>query len=492
MSWLRGGQTYRWIGGIAAVIALSSFLFASYAQGNIPWLDRRPMRERYRVCEVFRTDLAPVLNAPGRLESAKRTTVRCMLENIAGVTTGGASTLLTVVPEGTIVKTGDVLATLDAANYEELRRQQLITVEQAKASHLQARLDLEIAELAVKEYREGIVEETLKGMEGSIALARSDLSRAEEHLTWTEHMKDKGYSSLASIVSERYSVSQMQFTVNKQLWAMDLYQRYTQPKTEKTLMRQVTAAKTTLGNEDLRLKRQMDRLASFTKQVEYCTIRAPHDGVLYYFKDPNSRRNQVVIEEGMSVRQRQELFFLPDLSEMEVQMALNESVVNRVRTGMKTKVRFEAIPELELDGEVVAISQFPASPGRDGEDFRYFLSRVKLDKSVPGLTPGMTTRIDISLSGRRNVVAVPLEAIRSYHGKKFCFVAHEDSLERRPVDLGTDTTNLVEITKGLREGELVVLDLPNDTSHVVESIWDSADQNKEATAGVKTVASSRN
>ncbi len=178
MSWLRGGQGYRWIGGIAAVIALSSFLFASYAQGNIPWLDRRPMRERYRVCEVFRTDLAPVLNAPGRLESAKRTTIRCMLENIAGVTTGGASTLLTLIPEGTVVKTGDVLATLDAANYEELRRQQVITVEQAKASHLQARLDVEIAELAVKEYRDGIVEETLKGMEGSIALARSDLSRA--------------------------------------------------------------------------------------------------------------------------------------------------------------------------------------------------------------------------------------------------------------------------------------------------------------------------
>ena len=68
------------------------------------------------------------------------------------------------------------------------------------------------------------MEETLKGMEGQIALARSDLSRGQEHLSWTEHMNDKGYSSLAAIVSERYSVSQMQFTMNKQLWAMDLFQ----------------------------------------------------------------------------------------------------------------------------------------------------------------------------------------------------------------------------------------------------------------------------
>ena len=433
MSWLRRGQLYRWIGGIVALIALSSFLIASYAEGNFAWLDRRPIRERYRVREVFRTDLAPVLNAPGRLEAAKRTTIRCLLENIAGSTTGGASTMLMLLPEGTVVKKGEVLATFDSSNYEEMRRQQEITVEQAKASQLQARLDLEIAELAVTEYRDGLVQETLKGMEGSLALARSDLSRAADHLEWSAKMSGKGYSSLAAIVSEKLSVSQMQFSLNKQLWAMDLYQRFTQPKTEKTLQRQVTAAKTTLENEELKLKRQVDRLIALTKQVDYCTVRAPHDGVLYYYKNPNSRsRDQAAIEEGMSVRQRQELFFLPDLSEMEVQMALNESVVNRVRIGMKTKVRMEAVPDLELDGEVVSISQFPASPGRDGEDFRYFLSRVKLDNTAPGLTPGMTTRIDIHLTGRRNVLAVPLEAIRSVAGKKVCYVAHEESLERMP------------------------------------------------------------
>jgi HlyD family secretion protein len=281
--------------------------------------------------------------------------------------------------------------------------------------------------------------------------------------------------------------------VNKQLWAMDLYQRFTQPKTERSLEKQVTAAQTTLANEELRLQRQLDRLKALQKQVEYCTVRAPHDGVLFYYKDPNSRgRNLVVIEEGMSVRQRQELFYLPDLTELEVQMALNESVVNRVSIGMKTKIRFEALPELELEGEVVSISQFPAAPGRDGEDYRYFLSRVKLDKTAPGLTPGMTTRVDILLSGRRNVLAVPLEAIRSIAGKKICYVVHEDTLERRLVELGQDTISLVEIKAGVEEGELVVLNPPSADSNV-ESFSKSADQSKDQkrTARPDTVASSR-
>jgi HlyD family secretion protein len=489
MSWLRRRLLFGWIGAVAALLALSSFLIASYGREYFPWLDRRPIRERYQVHEVFRTDLAPVLSAPGVLESAKRTIVRCELENIAGSVTGGASTLLTLIPEGTIVKKGDVLATLDASSYEEMQRQQVIIVEQAKASHLQAKLNLEIALMGVTEYRNGIVQETLKGMEGSIALARSDLSRAGDHLTWTAKMNGKGYSSLATIVSEKYSVAQMQFAVSKQLMAMDLYQRFTQPKTEKNLMQQVTIARTALKNEDLRLERQVTRLAALTKQVEYCTVRAPHDGAAYYYKEADRRRDAVMIEEGIEVRQRQPLFYLPDLSEMEVQMALNESVVNRVRTGMRTKVHFEVLPDLELEGEVVAISQFPVRQGRNGEDIRYFMSHVKLDNTVSGLTPGMTTRIDISLDGRRNVLAVPLQAIKSDGGKKVCYVAHEEGFERRPVELGRDTTAMVEITEGLQEGELVALNPPADSSNV-ESFLKPAEKDEDRTAAPQTVASS--
>ncbi len=490
MSSRRYKLPYGWIGSGIAVFTLSTFLFSSYAQGNLPWLNRRPLRERYRVREVFRTDLAPILNAPGRLESAKRTIIRCQLENIAGVSTGGASTMLTVVPEGTAVKQGDVLATLDKSTYEEMQRQQVITVEQAKASHLQAELNLEIALLAVKEYRNGIVEETLKGMEGSIALARSDLSRAAEHLKWSGKMNGKGYASMAQIVSEKYSVAQMQFAVNRQLMSMDLYQRFTQPKTEKNLQQQITVARTALNNEDLRLDRQVTTAEGTYKASRVLHSSRPSRRCRILLQRPQSRRDSVVVEEGMEVHQRQPLFYFPDLSEMEVQMALNESVVNRVRTGMRTRIRFEALPDLEVDGEVTSVGQFPVSQGRNGEDIRFFMSVVKLDKTTPGLTPGMSTRVDISLNGRRNVLAIPLEAIKATKGKKVCYVAHEEGLEQRPIELGEETTALVEITEGLREGELVVLNPPSGNSNV-ESFWKSAEGDTARTDGSQTVASSQ-
>jgi HlyD family secretion protein len=477
-----------------ACVAISSLAVASYQSQTWPWGDRRPLWQRCRYTPVSRADLRPVLNAAGRLESSKRTIIRCQIENITGSGSagGGASTVLSVLPAGTPVKTGDVLATLDGSTYEEMYRQQLITVEQAKASHLQAQLDHEIALLAVREYRDGTVHETLRSMEASITLARADLARASDHLDWTKRMRQKGYCSPAQIATDQHTVAQLSFSLERQLMSLDLFKRFTEPKMLKTLQKQVAAAETSLANETLRLQRQLDRLAMLKTQVERCIIRAPHSGVLYYTSQRNTR-----IEEGMSVYQRQELFYLPDLTEMEVQVALNESVVDRVRLGQRAMIEFEAVPNLALEGKVLSISQIPTEPqvqiqggGRGGSDIRYFMAVVKLDTVAPELKPGMTTRVDIALRARSHVLTIPTQALQSERGKKICFVVHEQTLERREIRVGEQTTDLVEVQAGLEEGELIALDPPSLRGHADPLInFDELDS--VIAADTDTVAASR-
>jgi HlyD family secretion protein len=493
-SWLRIVWPFGWTGVGVVVIALSSFLVATHELGAWPWIDRRPLRDRYYFKFVSRTDLKPVLNAPGRLESSKRTIIRCELENLAGTRGGASSTILTVLPEGTPVKRGDVLATLDGSTFEEMLRQQAITVEQAKASHLQVQLNHEISLLAVREYREGTVQETLKGMEGTITLARSDLSRAQDHLTWTKRMSEKGYASTAQIVSEKHTVAQLELALERQLTAMELFQRFTLPKTEKSLLGQVKSAETNLGNETLRLQRQRERFELLQKQVARCTIRAPQDGVLLYNK---GRGPAASVEEGMEVRERQTLFYLPDLSEMEVQVALNESVVDRVSPGQHVTATFEALPKLALTGRVVSVGQIPifqmaGGGGGGGQPMdtgvRFFVCIVKLDSVTDQLKPGMSTMVDFMLSRRDNVLAIPHQAVRSDRGKKVCYVAHDENLERRVVKIGQDTAEMVEVLDGLREGEMVALNPPGTPEHVEQlSSFDEIDLGQSGdTEGVMT------
>jgi HlyD family secretion protein len=481
-----------------AVVALSSLLIASYELETWPWKENLPLRAQYEFRTVRRTTISPIMSAPGRVESAKRTVVQCQLENLAGSnsTSGGASTILWLIPEGTQVKAGDVLARLDSSGYEEMLRQQTIVVEQAKASHLQARLNHEIALLAVKEYVEGTVQETEQQMEGNLAMAQSDLTRAETRLEWTKMMNKKGYASVAQIETDKQTVTSGTLALQRQLGTYDLFKRFTKPRTQKTLQGEVTTALTSLNSEYVKLQRQLERFATLTKQVDRCTIRAPHDGIIFYYKNsgrgggggPNSQSSPV--EEGAVVQQNKKLFFLPDLSDMEIQVALNESVVNRIAPGMHAKVRFEALPDLVLDGEVTTVDQIPVQQKDNGEDVRYFWSIVKLDRSGAGLKPGMSAEVDVNLATREDVLAVPHEAVVSEQNRKVCFVPRGDHLERRDVQVGLGTTNWIEITGGLSEGDEVALNPPvwgghpRSLSGFDDSIpWPSIDYSKVAAPG---------
>jgi HlyD family secretion protein len=455
---------------VIALVVLSSYLVASYELQAWPFAEQRSLRERYHLHRVSRTRLEPFLSAPGRVESSRRTIVRCELENMAAAggvaATTGSSTAIWLIPEGSEVKKGDVLARLDSSTYDEMLRQQEIVVEQAKASHLQAQLDHEIAKIALREYMDGLAKETAQEMEAAVALARSNLTQAGERLEWTVKMKDKGYASVAQTETDKQTYMTMDLQLQRQLGAYDLFKRFTLPKTQKTLEADITTSQTTLDSEQVKLNRQLERLALLKRQVERCTIRAPHDGVVYYYFNSNQRpgSQETQVEEGMAVRQEQKLFFLPDLSEMEIQVILNESVVDRVGTGLRGTVEFDALPRLSIGGTITSVGQIPNRENQRGEDIRYFIGTLKLDRSEEGLKPGMSAVVTFELPSRQGILALPHEAVIADADAPVCYVAAGENLERRDVKIGQATTDLIEITDGLTEGEEVVLDPPGQTS----------------------------
>jgi HlyD family secretion protein len=214
----------------------------------------------------------------------------------------------------------------------------------------------------------------------------------------------------------------------------------------------VEEATTLLHYEELRLQRHLQRLAMLEKQVENCTIRAPHDGFLIY---ANNGDRAIVIEPGLPVRQKQHLFYLPDLNDMEVVAMLNQEIIDKVGPGMRAKVQVEGAPNLDIEGHVASVA--PMATFNFRSDVQYFEGIVKIENTPQGLRPGMTAEIEIAMPPRNNVLAVPSEAVRSEDGHDVCLVVHDDVLERREVKLGQVTRDLSEVTQGLEEGEQVVL-----------------------------------
>jgi HlyD family secretion protein len=429
-----------------------------------PWGRSRSELENLPRSVVRRVDMKATLSAGGMVESGTQTLIDCELENLQFrsqgkfINFGGSSTILSIIPDGSIVKKGDLLCRLDSSEYEELVRQQQLKVEEARAGKLTAELDVQVAGLAVREFEDGVRQQDEQTFRSQIALAESDDQRARDRLAWTERMRQKGYASAGQAINDTMTLKRASFTLKQARGAYEQYQRFGAPLILKRLQNDVEVARATLGFATLRLERHEERLEHYNEQVELCSIRAPHDGFVIYANDAN--RN-ITIEEGMIVRQRQHLFLLPDLADMDVRAVLHETVVNAVHEGMQARVRVEALPDVLLEGHVVSVTLLPLvsqARGIIGDDVKNYVGLVRLDSIPRGLRPGMSAEVQIVTGSHLDALVVPPEAVTIERGQEVCYVAGTEGVERREVTVGASTPDLLEVTQGLAEGEEVVLD----------------------------------
>lgn len=427
-----------------------------------PRTNVRPNFDGLATAQVGRKDLFVTLTAGGRIESENDTVISCELENLQfssqgrSISAGAATTILSIVPDGTKVHRDEVLCRLDSSEYEELVRQQQLKVETSRADLRRAELELEIARAALLEFRDGLQLQKIQQYQGSIALAESELTRARDRFAWSSRMLQRRYLPPSQAAVERDQRLRAELNLASARRAYRTFVDYGARATLRTLQCQIDSAESTLTYQNLRLKRQMAQLANFEKQVERCTIRAPHDGFLVYAPGPDG---VVRVEEGAKVRQKQNLFRLPDLTRMEVRALLHETIVDRVRKGMRARVRIEALASRAIEGRVTDVAQLPllSRNALTGTDVKNYEGRVVLDASPEGLRPGMSAEVRIDTEKRPDALVIPTEALAVEDGREVCYVAGEDGLERREVEVNPATPELLEVSEGLREGERVVL-----------------------------------
>jgi HlyD family secretion protein len=411
---------------------------------------------------VLRMDLFASVRTAGRVESAKQTLIECELESLtvsgrgSRYSAGGASTILSIIPDGSTVEKDQVLCELDSSDYMELVRQQEIKVQEEKAELDQAQLELEVAQTALLEYSEGLAKQASESFEGKIALAQADYQRMTDRFAWTVDMCRLGYLPQSRLAADKQEKDKAQITLEMAKSALHTYQNYTFPKFVNVYEARIASARSMLAFQELRHKMHSERLDHFRKQVELCTVRAPHGGfVIYANEDDDDTR----IELGARVRQKQDLFLLPDLQHMEVEAVLNESIIDRIRNGQQVRVRLEALPNRPIEGRVTQIAPLPITPTswRSMNDVKNYAGRIVLDSVPEGTKPGMTAEVEILTSRDADALVIPPSAVRVENGTEYCVVVGPDGVSRREVKVGKITPDHLQVTEGLAEGEQVVV-----------------------------------
>lgn len=159
------------------------------------------------------------------------------------------------------------------------------------------------------------------------------------------------------------------------------------------------------------------------------------------------------IEAGSAVSPNQRAFDLADVSQLVVRVRLSELDVVHLRPGATLDVSLDAYPDVRFPGRIRRV--FPSAELQS----RLVPVEVALGPVPPGLgvRPGFLARVTFALDRRTGALAVPAPAVGVGEGGAYVFVVQADSLVRKTVTLGISVEGWVEISQGLREGELVVV-----------------------------------
>jgi HlyD family secretion protein len=389
----------------------------------------------------------------------------------------GTSTIISIVPEGSLVKKGGIVCELDSATLKDKLKNQQITVAQAAATSEQAKLTREVAEVALQEYTDAIYKQDQQTLRGEFITAESAIRKAEARLERTKLARKlvaeanrTGTKTPAEVViwldiEDRIDAAEMSLMHEKA--ALELAQsklnrlmKYTRDRTTKELSSEVEKAKSNELAKKATFSLERDKEAKLVRQIMACVIHAPADGVVIYANDPGRTLGSINIEEGATVRERQHILRVVDLnSPMLVNAKVPEAWVDQVRLGLPVRIKVDAFANLELTGTVISIAPAPDSSTRFGTDRKVYTTRVKLADSRPGLRPGMTAEVEIVIAELDNVLSVPFAAVVSYDDKDHVAVKKPGGgFDWREVELGKSNGKVVEVKRGLNAGDVVTLD----------------------------------
>lgn len=465
---------------------------------------------------VKTADLDITITERGNLESQQKIDIECKVENLGGDRSGNSGTqILFIVPNGSSVKEGELLAELDSAPIKERLDSQLLATEKARAEKIQAdvkyenqitqnetqlaeaKLKVQLADLDLQNYEDeagGTFQIDVQTIELEIQQQRATQVIQNTELIGMERLFKLGYKSkgeldaarlskmgtdrnLANSVAKRKELEKYQYRMEKlkRGGALETARR-SLIQVERDNHALLAQAKATKDAADRSLVKEEERHEHYAKQLNFCKIYAPKDGMVTY-ATPTRYSRTGEVREGAFVRQRQKLLSLPSLRRMQVKTAVHESVLDQVRNGLRATVRIDAFPNRRYKARVAKVAVLPDRGGWLSSDTKVYSTLVTIEEDVEQLKPGMTAIVEIHVDRLQDVVSVPVQSVVEVDGENWVYVDENRRVNRRKISLGRTNDKFVEVQKGLDQGEQVVL---NPMSIIDEARDKKVDDEPEA------------
>lgn len=260
--------------------------------------------------------------------------------------------------------------------------------------------------------------------------ARIDRAQAQQNLEALEKLQGSGAASPSEI-----SAAQARLAVDTS--TIDALEKR---QSDRYSADDLAHAKATLDDAQAAYAAAEDAL-------RHAVVHAPFAGTVYSL--PVSRTEYV--------NQGDRLLSMADLSKLQVRAYFDEPEVGKLQVGQAVTIVWDAHPDKQWTGHITRLPSTIITYGTRnvGEVL------VAIDDPDDVLLPDTNVRVTVTVANESNVLKVPRDALHIDGGRDYVYVKQGNSLRRVRVTIGARNLNEVEITSGLKPGEIVALGTTN-------------------------------
>lgn len=372
--------------------------------------------------EVERGAFEIIVTVTGELQAERSTDIEAPADLRSRELRFRNLTIQDLIPEGTIVDSGDYVATLDRSEADNSYKDVLDQLEMAEANYNRTKLD---TTLQLRQLRDELINLEFNMEEAEITLEQSQFEPPA-------------------------TIRQAQINLDK---AKRAYEQAVENYELK--VQQAVADMTEVRLELAEEQRTRDKMEQVLNQF---VITAPASGMVIYKRDWGG--NKRVVGSTISTFDLV-VATLPDLSSMISKTYVNEIDVSKIKKGQKVRLGVDAFPEKQFTGEVTYVANIGEQlPNTDAKVFEV---TILINESDPVLRPSMTTSNKIITQAFNSVLYVPLEAVYSNDSMTYVYMKNNT---RQVVVLGEANENEIIVEQGLSETDRVYLSAPEEAEEM--------------------------
>jgi HlyD family secretion protein len=359
-----------------------------------------------------------VVSVTGELQAKNSTEIRAPVELRNRDFRFRSIKIQDLIPEGTIVDSGDYVATLDRSEADNNLKDVMDELETIQSQYTKTKLD---TTMTLRNLRDDLINLKFAMEEAEITLEQSQF---EPPATIRQAKINLDRTTRA------YEQAQQNYKLKVQQAAADM--------TEITI----------------ELAKQIRRRNDMEKVINNFIIKAPASGMVVYKREWNGEKRTVGTEINtwdLTVAT------LPDLSSMISKTYVNEIDISRIKVGQKVRIGVDAFPEKKFTGVVTEVANIGEQlPNTDSKVFEVV---IKVNESDPIIKPSMTTSNSIIIKTYDSVLYVPLETVHTEDS--LTFVYKKNGI-KQVVVLDEANENEIIVEAGLKEGEKIMLSVPDE------------------------------